>query len=54
VTVTDLNRHRDHAMAANAGLSEMEPSEIKSGPPGWNSYSVTDPEGHQWYFTQPT
>jgi uncharacterized glyoxalase superfamily protein PhnB len=58
VTVADLNSHRDHTMAARAerpetGPPETGPPEIASGPPGWNSYSVTDPEGHQWYFTQP-
>lgn len=49
VVVTDLRSHRDHAKAAGAG-----PSATDTGPPGWISYSVTDPEGHQWYFTQQT
>jgi uncharacterized glyoxalase superfamily protein PhnB len=48
ITVTDLNSHRDRTKAALA-----EPSEMQSGPPGWRSYSVNDPEGHQWYFTAP-
>ena len=25
---------------------------MQDGPPGWQSYSVHDPEGHQWYFTE--
>jgi uncharacterized glyoxalase superfamily protein PhnB len=47
VIVTDLSGHRDRTMAARAKVSE-----IQSGPPGWQAYTVTDPEGHQWYFTQ--
>jgi PhnB protein len=47
VTVSDLDRHRDRTSSAGAKASEVEP-----GPPGWISYSVSDPEGHQWYFTQ--
>jgi uncharacterized glyoxalase superfamily protein PhnB len=48
ITVTDLKAHRDRTKAAHAEASEMQ-----SGPPGWWSYSVSDPEGHQWYFTAP-
>jgi uncharacterized glyoxalase superfamily protein PhnB len=48
ITVTDLKSHRDRTIAALAEASEMQ-----SGPPGWGSYSVNDPEGHQWYFTAP-
>jgi uncharacterized glyoxalase superfamily protein PhnB len=46
ITVTDLRGHRDRTGAG------VEASAIKPGPPGWISYSVTDPEGHQWYFTE--
>jgi MerR family transcriptional regulator, thiopeptide resistance regulator len=46
ITVTDLPGHR-HRTGAGADASAIEP-----GPPGWISYSVTDPEGHQWYFTE--
>ncbi len=49
ITVRDLAGYREHAIAAGANASAIEP-----GPVGWISYSVTDPEGHQWYFTQPT
>jgi uncharacterized glyoxalase superfamily protein PhnB len=48
ITVTDLKSHRDRAKAALAEVSELQ-----TGPPGWWSYSVNDPEGHQWYFTEP-
>jgi PhnB protein len=48
VTVTDLQAHRDRAQAAGADVSPVD-----CGPPGWLSYTVTDPEGHVWYFTQP-
>lgn len=47
ITVTGLKAHRDRTKAAAA-----EASEIQDGPPGWQSYSVHDPEGHQWYFTE--
>ena len=47
ITVTGLESHRDRTKAANGEVSEVEP-----GPPGWRSYSVSDPEGHQWYFTE--
>ena len=47
VTVTGLTAHRDRTRAALA-----EASAVQDGPPGWQSYSVHDPEGHQWYFTE--
>jgi uncharacterized glyoxalase superfamily protein PhnB len=46
ITVTDLHGHRERS-GPGVGASAIEP-----GPPGWISYSVTDPEGHQWYFTE--
>jgi uncharacterized glyoxalase superfamily protein PhnB len=48
ITVADLRDHRNRITAAGATASAIE-----IGPPGWISYSVTDPEGHQWYFTGP-
>ncbi len=48
VTVADLQAYRDRTQAAGADVSPVE-----SGPPGWLSYTVADPEGHVWYFTQP-
>jgi PhnB protein len=47
ITVTGLKAHRDRTKAAYG-----EASEVQAGPPGWQSYSVHDPEGHQWYFTE--
>jgi uncharacterized glyoxalase superfamily protein PhnB len=44
----DLAGHRERAVAAGAQASPIEP-----GPPGWESYTVADPEGHEWYFTRP-
>jgi PhnB protein len=49
IRVTDLESHRDQTKAISS-----EVSEVQSGPPGWRSYSVSDPEGHQWYFTEPS
>ena len=49
ITVTGLTAHRERTRAANGEASEMQ-----DGPPGWRSYSVHDPEGHQWYFTEYT
>ena len=48
IIVADLHGHRARTQAAQATASPIEP-----GPPGWISYSVIDPEGHRWYFTQP-
>ena len=48
ITVADLRDHRNRTTSAGATASAIE-----GGPPGWISYSVTDPEGHQWYFTGP-
>jgi len=48
VTVTSLGSHRDRAKAAGGQVTG-----VTTGPPGWQSYSVSDPEGHQWYFAQP-
>jgi uncharacterized glyoxalase superfamily protein PhnB len=47
ITVSGLKAHRDRTKAAFAVASETQ-----AGPPGWQSYSVHDPEGHQWYFTE--
>jgi len=49
ITVTGLESHRDRAQAVTGQVSPVQP-----GPAGWRSYSVSDPEGHQWYFTEPT
>jgi uncharacterized glyoxalase superfamily protein PhnB len=48
VTVTDLPAHRERAQAAGAGVSEIS---IRAGRA--SSYTVDDPEGHRWYFSEP-
>jgi uncharacterized glyoxalase superfamily protein PhnB len=48
VTVTDLVKHRDHAQSAGAAVSEIS---IRAGRA--HSYTVDDPEGHRWYFSEP-
>jgi len=48
VTVTDLPAHRDRALAAGANASEIS---IRVGQT--RSYTVDDPEGHRWYFSEP-
>jgi uncharacterized glyoxalase superfamily protein PhnB len=47
VVVADLAGHRERVQARGAQASAIEP-----GAPGWLAYSVTDPEGHEWYFTE--
>jgi uncharacterized glyoxalase superfamily protein PhnB len=47
VVVADLSGHRERVLASGAKASPIEP-----GAPGWLAFSVTDPEGHEWYFTQ--
>jgi uncharacterized glyoxalase superfamily protein PhnB len=49
ITITSLESHRERSRAVAGEVSEVQP-----GPPGWRSYSVRDPEGHQWYFTEPS
>jgi uncharacterized glyoxalase superfamily protein PhnB len=48
VVVADLAGHRERVLARGAEASPIEP-----GAPGWLAFAVTDPEGHEWYFTQP-
>lgn len=48
VTVGDVARHRERAQAAGAAVSEiaMRANRVRS-------YTVDDPEGHRWYFSEP-
>lgn len=46
--ITDLPAHRDRAQAAGANVSE-----IGIGANRARSYTVDDPEGHRWYFSEP-
>jgi uncharacterized glyoxalase superfamily protein PhnB len=48
VTVTDLGAHRERAQAAGADVSEISIRADRA-----HSYTVDDPEGHRWYFSEP-
>jgi uncharacterized glyoxalase superfamily protein PhnB len=48
ITVTDVPTHRDRAEAAGATVSEIS---IRANQA--RSYTVDDPEGHRWYFSEP-
>jgi len=48
ITVTDVPAHRDRAEAAGATVSEIS---IRANQA--RSYTVDDPEGHRWYFSEP-
>ena len=48
ITVADVPAHRDRALAAGAAVSELS---VRVGQA--RSYSVDDPEGHRWYFSEP-
>jgi len=48
ITVTDLLAHRQRAQAAGASVSDIS---IRAGRA--QSYTVDDPEGHRWYFSEP-
>ena len=44
----DVPAHRDRARAAGAAVSEVSTRVGQA-----RSYSVDDPEGHRWYFSEP-
>lgn len=48
ITITNLAAHRERARAAGANVSEVS---TRAG--RVHSYSVDDPEGHRWYFSEP-
>jgi uncharacterized glyoxalase superfamily protein PhnB len=48
VTITDLLAHRERAHAAGASVSEISIRANRA-----RSYTVDDPEGHRWYFSEP-
>jgi uncharacterized glyoxalase superfamily protein PhnB len=48
ITITDLLAHRDRAQAAGAHVSEIKIRAHRA-----RSYTVDDPEGHRWYFSEP-
>ena len=48
ITVADVPAHRDRAREAGAAVSEID---LRAG--RTRSYTVDDPEGHRWYFSEP-
>lgn len=48
ITVADLIGHRERAQAAGADVSEISMRANRA-----RSYTVNDPEGHGWYFSEP-
>ena len=48
ITITDLLAHRERAQAAGADVSEISIRANRA-----HSYTVDDPEGHRWYFSEP-
>lgn len=48
ITITDLRAHRDRAQAAGASVSAVSLRANSA-----QSYTVDDPEGHRWYFSEP-
>jgi uncharacterized glyoxalase superfamily protein PhnB len=48
ITIGDLLAHRERAQTAGAEVSEVS---IRAGRA--HSYTVDDPEGHRWYFSEP-
>jgi uncharacterized glyoxalase superfamily protein PhnB len=48
ITITDLVAHRERAQAAGAEVSEVSRRAGRA-----HSYTVDDPEGHRWYFSEP-
>ncbi|MGN6792747.1 MAG: VOC family protein [Streptosporangiaceae bacterium] len=48
VTVADLEAHRERSLAAGADVSAISRRANRA-----HSYTVDDPEGHRWYFSEP-
>ncbi len=48
ITIGDLVAHRERAQAADAEVSEISMRAHRA-----RSYTVNDPEGHSWYFSEP-
>jgi len=48
ITISDVAAHRERAQAAGADVSEVS---MRAGRA--HSYTVDDPEGHRWYFSEP-
>jgi uncharacterized glyoxalase superfamily protein PhnB len=50
VLVDDVDAHYDRARAAGAQIIE----ELNDLPFGHRRYGCVDPQGHEWFFAQPT
>jgi uncharacterized glyoxalase superfamily protein PhnB len=48
ITVTDVAAHRERVRAAGAEVSDVSMRANRAP-----SYTVDDPEGHRWYFSEP-
>jgi hypothetical protein len=48
ITVSDFLAHRERVQSAGAEASEMSIRASRA-----RSYTVDDPEGHRWYFSEP-
>jgi uncharacterized glyoxalase superfamily protein PhnB len=48
ITIADVPAHRERAEAAGADVSEISMRASRA-----RSYTVDDPEGHRWYFSEP-
>ena len=48
VTISDVMAHRDRAQAEGAVVSDISIRADRA-----RSYTVDDPEGHRWYFSEP-
>jgi uncharacterized glyoxalase superfamily protein PhnB len=48
ITITGIAAHRENARAAGAEVSEISTRANRA-----QSYTVDDPEGHRWYFSEP-
>ena len=48
ITITGLVGHRERARTAGAEVSEISMRADRA-----HSYTVDDPDGHRWYFSEP-
>ncbi|HEY2550487.1 MAG TPA: VOC family protein [Streptosporangiaceae bacterium] len=48
VTISDMAAHRERAQAAGADVSAISKRAGRA-----DTYTVDDPEGHRWYFSEP-
>jgi uncharacterized glyoxalase superfamily protein PhnB len=48
VTIADVAAHRERSQAQGAAVSEISMRANRA-----RNYTVDDPEGHRWYFSEP-